>query len=146
MQRMEIIPNIGVGQIRFGMAREEVISILGPAEDSGKNSEGEVSDDWPLMSVRYSKNTDEVVEIALRHESGVIYNGRTYVLGDELLEELLKSDSSPQLCLGFLLFLDLGIALTGVHDNDSEQLALSVFSSGRWDFAEEHFQSYNRKL
>jgi hypothetical protein len=50
-----------------------------------------------------------------------------------VLKKLIEFDSEPMEYLGFLVFLKLGIQLTGFCDDDDDDKAAALFVRGRWD-------------
>ena len=50
-----------------------------------------------------------------------------------VIKRLFLLDSSAATYLGFLVFLELGISLTGFHDDDEDQKAFTAFERGSWD-------------
>jgi len=59
-------------------------------------------------------------------------------------EKLILKDGSPYEYVGFIIMLQLGMTLTGFHDADESQKAVTVFSPGRWDQLKPQFRSYSR--
>lgn len=54
------------------------------------------------------------------------------------LEQACRLDGAPVLSFGFVVLRKRGIAITGIHDDDKSQLAVTVFSEGDFDeFAED---------
>jgi hypothetical protein len=39
--------------------------------------------------------------------------------------------------VGYIIFYKLGIAVTGFHDNDESQKAITIFEEGYWDDSKE---------
>jgi hypothetical protein len=50
-----------------------------------------------------------------------------------VVRRLAAADPDPTEMVGLLVFLKLGIALTGFHDGRESDLAVTVFEPGRWD-------------
>ncbi|EIJ45150.1 hypothetical protein GWL_45900 [Herbaspirillum sp. GW103] len=46
---------------------------------------------------------------------------------------MVNLDGNPYESVGFIVLLNLGITLTGFHDDDIYQRAVTVFTRGRWD-------------
>jgi hypothetical protein len=131
--KLEVLPLVGVGPVRFGMSPAEVAAVLGGASRTRTTSLGEAEEVRDGITVRYDKATHGVVEIAI--DTGISLTlGATPILeGDAPIAALLQRSRDVVECLGFLLFLDLGIAVTGFHDGDEEQRAVTLFAAGRWD-------------
>jgi hypothetical protein len=50
-----------------------------------------------------------------------------------LIAFLTRLDPNPFLFVGFVVFLELGIRLSGFHDGDESQKAIGVVRGGYWD-------------
>jgi hypothetical protein len=56
---------------------------------------------------------------------------------------MLRSyDPHPFEWVGFIIFLEIGIALTGYHDGDTAQRAMTIFPQGRWDAYRDQFSPF----
>ena len=140
----EIAPLVGVGPIAFGMTPEEVEQVLGPPALSTTNGEGEREERRDELTVRYGVDSGGVVEVAFGPESRVSIEGIAILQARDPVDEVVSRSKDVVECLGFLVSLDLGLTLTGYHDNDLEQRALTVFAPGRWDALSEHFVKFAR--
>lgn len=58
----------------------------------------------------------------------------------EAFQKLLRKDSCPYEYFGFVILLDLGITLTGFHDEDEFQRSVTAFTHGRWDQSKGKFK------
>jgi hypothetical protein len=84
-----------------------------------------------------------VVEIALTPPANVLFNDRPVFENPAVWREIVELDRNPKECLGFIVLEQIGITLTGFHDSDSEQLAITAFASGRWDKMQAQMKSFN---
>ena len=50
-----------------------------------------------------------------------------------VLERLCQLGRDPRLLLGFVIFYDLGLTLTGFHDGDVDQRGATLFIKGAHD-------------
>jgi hypothetical protein len=50
----------------------------------------------------------------------------------QVFESLCREDGEPIDSIGFIIFYKLGIAMTGFHDGQDSQKAISVFRKGLW--------------
>jgi hypothetical protein len=57
--------------------------------------------------------------------------------------KLIKEGRKPFEYMGFVILLDLGVTLTGFHDNDESQKALTAFARGRWDHLRDKFGEFH---
>ena len=51
----------------------------------------------------------------------------------DVFRTLIDADKQPFELLGFIVLLNLGITLTGFHDEATDERAVTVFTRGRWD-------------
>ena len=136
-EHFEIISYSGCGNIKFGMTPAEVESELGAPDQVSENYLNQRVEFRSFMNVAYS-NGDEprLNHIGFgRQMEAVTYKELKLFKEDPftVLKELARSDSHPYVYLGFVVFLDLGITLTGFHDEDESQKAIALFEKGAWD-------------
>lgn len=133
----EIFPYVGAGPITFGMSPERVESILGLPELVERNHLNQRVEHRAFMNVGYSNDGG----LALNHIGfgrqmiGVRYGDLKIFVDDVdlVVQALCTDDGAPGVYLGFLVLANLGLALTGFHDNDRSQLAITLFPKGAWD-------------
>lgn len=145
MKTLTYTPYEGAGSIKFGMSREGASEILGPPNSTTTTSMGEVEDDWGLITLRYDVDSETVAEIAFHPNSGIEFEGKQLYNEDELTSFLSSKDDSPYECFGFVVFLEIGIAITGFHDGDVGERAITAFKKGRWDSMRNSFQAFHNK-
>ena len=109
------------------MTPDEVAEIIGAPSAVSNNTRGERSETRHGITVRYGDTG--VVEFAFLPESSVLLHGVDLFECSDPIDALLEVDPCPMECLGFLLFLGIGIAITGFHDGDASQKALTTFGS-----------------
>lgn len=138
MNDLEIHPLVGVGALEFGMTASQVEYLIGAPDDfevdESDNERREFRRDNGLQAV-YSKH-GSLVELGFsRNISGLSFHSNAVFAMPEMdvIELLTSVDSSPYFLLGFVIFLNLGITLTGFHDENESQKAITVFEKGRWD-------------
>ena len=128
---MEIIPYKSVGPIAFGMTVAEIHAAIGQPFLTDTSYIGDTV-------LRY-KNLNAVVSAAGLVEVGLLPEMPTFLMGISIFSspsaffDLCRRDGAPQECLGFVVLLNLGITMTGFHDGDEAQKAVTVFALGRWD-------------
>lgn len=138
MKKLEIQPYIGVGVLRFGMNQDAIAQLIGAPTRQKKGFSGELTEyrrENGLLTT-YDKNTHELVEIGLsrnilelEYQNSEIFSSPPMAI----LSELVKLDGRPYESLGFIVLLNLGITLTGFHDGDVNQKAVTVYAQGRCD-------------
>jgi hypothetical protein len=135
--KFEIVPFVSVGKLKFGMTVEEVMDILGMPSHVNENDEGERvefrSINYDIL-VTYDKKTRTAVEFGfgktIKYLSFIRQN--IFLLPTlEVLNILAKEDGSPYEALGIINFLNLGITVSGFHDNDDSQKAVTVSKENR---------------
>lgn len=133
MTTFEVKPYQGTSELRFDMTPSEVSAALGEPRRKSVNRRGEPDWFYGDHSVRFSKAGDALVEIAFLKNAKVSLNGID-VFGDaDSFTRIAALDDEVFEFYGFLVFFGLGITLTGFHDNDEAQKALTMFHRGRWD-------------
>jgi hypothetical protein len=143
MNDMNLIPYIGVGPIRFEMAPEDVEKALGKPNSITISGRGETEEHRGEITVRYDSETNDVVEMSFGTNSGLMLDEVCLSSSSDLTKYLMSKDPNPVECFGFLLYLGLGIAATGFHDEDEDQKAISIFKKGRWDSMKDNFTSFS---
>jgi hypothetical protein len=139
MQHFNIKPLLSVGPVRFGLEPSEVEGLLGPAVSATKNRDGEREERRDGITVRYGAESGKVAEVAFGPEVVVTIDGLSILEADDPVRELAARSRDVVECLGFIVFLDLGLTLTGYHDDAPEQRALTAFAPGHWDSMRSHF-------
>ena len=128
-----IVPYQSVGPIRFGMSSAELVQAVGAPTNSRENSSGELSFQYPAFSVRLSAKDQTVAEAGFSSANDVRL-GDVNIFGSiTAFEKLAELDGNPLEYLGFIVLLNLGITMTGFHDDDPSDRAVTVFARGRWD-------------
>ena len=137
-QSFEIISYVGPKPLLFGMIRDQVEAIVGPPES--------ITDEhrtyYESFNIRYSKQDKGLVEIGFSSDAKVTILGINPFIQKNGFRDLLRRDSCPYECYGFIVLLNLGITLTGFHNDDPDQLAITAFAPGVWD----HLKSKLRKF
>lgn len=129
----EIISYVGAKPLLFGMTERQVEAIIGPPETIMTNGLGEPDASYESFSIRYSKQDKKLVEIGFSKTARVTILGINPFTQKHGFHDLVRKDSCPYESYGFIILLDLGITLTGFHDNDPDQLAITAFVRGRWN-------------
>ncbi|MGU3163880.1 hypothetical protein [Vibrio cholerae] len=138
-------PYVGVGPIRFGMDPSDVGKVLGKPDSISTSGRGETEEHRGDITIRYDSETNCVVEMSFCPDSDLMLDNERLYSSNDLTKYLMSKDPQPVECFGFLLFLNLGIAATGFHDDDADQLAISVFIKGRWDSMKDSFTPFLKK-
>lgn len=135
-------PYCGALPIKFGMAPEDVAMELGKPTRVTTNWLGELDQSWGSVSVRYSKEQGVAVEIALLPSTKLLFGDIDLFRCDNPIGILMQHDSIPYESLGFIVFMELGMTITGFHDRDDAQRAITMFQRGRWDAQKPRMKPY----
>lgn len=129
---------VGVGDVRFGMSSAQVEHLLGPAVSRRKGFLGEITEyrrDGGLLAT-YAKDSDALVELGFSENILELQlDGKKLFATNEpeTFSDLVRADGRPYETVGFIVLLELGITLTGFHNNSKAKKAVTVFVKGRWD-------------
>jgi hypothetical protein len=136
-----IEPYVSAGRFKFGASYSDIISDLGEPWLKQKNRLGE-------MIIRYEEfsatiSSYGVVEVSFLPEVNVCILGINAFGDPEAFRKLCSLDGNPKETLGFIVLLNLGITMTGFHDGDESQKAITAFAKGRWDQLAGELQDYD---
>jgi hypothetical protein len=138
----EIVSYVGPKPLLFGMTEIQVASVVGIPLRTTLSNLGEKNSQYELFSTRYSPQNGALVEVGFSAAAKVSICGMDVFRQIDLFPRLLREDSCPYEYVGFVILLDLGITLTGFHDDDQSQRAITAFTRGKWD----HLKSKFKKL
>ena len=135
---LSIVPYTGVGALRLGLPPEEIHALLGaPRVKRPQGSKlREMYADGIACTYEGAPDRLGLVEIGFaKTVRDLNYAGvRLFELPPQrALERLIQDDPDVAEALGFLIFLHLGVATSGFHAAQQEELAVTVFARGRWD-------------
>ena len=135
--KFEIIPLSGAGNLSFGMTPIQVAQVLGAPDQASTNHLKQRTEFRSFMNVAYTPDQQEkLCHIGFgRQMEDITLKGINFFKSEptEVLKKLMSIDGTPFLYMGFIVFLNLGITLTGFHDNDLSQKAITLFEQGAWD-------------
>ena len=131
---LEVIPYDRFGLLRFGQSqREECLTHYGPPESICKNRELVEEFHYNAFVVRFDPKTNAVQECTLLPGAVATIDGMELTWDQDFLRQACDRDGDPLDSLGFIVLKKLGIAVSGIHDHDKPQLAVTVFRKGLWD-------------
>ena len=137
-----IVSYTSAGPIRFGMSQDELKDVIGPPIRMGKNFIGNATWTYRDFDVQLSAVDDIVIQAGFTPQVGVDLDGIDIFRLPSAFEDLIKKDGQPFESNGFIILLRLGITLTGFHDNDPSQKAVTAFARGVWDDSRARFKPY----
>ena len=77
--------------------------------------------------------TNLVRECTLLPKASATIDGIKLTWDNEFLRKACDRDGNAKNVYGFIVLNNLGIAITGLHDKDKSQLAVTAFSRGDFD-------------
>jgi len=131
-------PLVGIGDITFGMPPNDVLREMGVSPSRTKNSSNKERinfDDNLERNITFSFQDGILCELGVAKENRFASIYGMPVFSDPLrtLEKLKRKVSFVYEMLGFLIFDEIGITLTGFHDGAIEDQAVTAYASGRWN-------------
>lgn len=144
--QFELQSFVGALPLRFDMTSEEVHSILGPADSESKNFLGGLTLHYYRpgldVTVGFDKHSGLATHFGFGRQSMILFRGMD-VFGDPLAwQSIVRLSSDCHEWVGFIVCCDLGIQLSGFHDDDTSQLAISVFPEGNYESHRPRFTPY----
>ena len=126
---MRIEPYEGVDSLRFDKSSQsDVIALYGEPTTIRRNRSGAVELHYNDLIARFDPDNDTLREITLLPYVKTTINGLEVTWDHTFLQKLCKSDTAPRDAYGYIVFTKFGVAVTGIHDNDESQLAITLFS------------------
>ena len=128
----------------LGLKRSEIDRIMGeqpkPSEPGLPGEEGVF---YPSAFLRVVLRDDLAVEVALIPPARLSFRDRPLFEDPEIWRELVIADGDARECLGFIILPRLALTLTGFHDEDPGDLAVTAFEPGRWDKFERNMRPFS---
>lgn|SRR5688572_2723737 len=121
----QIDPYIGVGPIKFGAGKKDVEKVLGKPDDTYKDFLDRTVEVRGSVSIKYSK-PGKVNEVSFLDDVDVFFR-EINILKDKDAAKKLDAISKPENSVGFKIYFDLGITVTG-FGKKKEAKTLSVFA------------------
>lgn len=126
-----IEPYEAIGPLHFGMRQDEIVALMGEPQRITRNDMGNSELWYDHMNVIVED--DRLVEVGFASDMQVSVRGINPFTDPTAYVSLCRLDGNPCEVLGFIVLRNLGITLTGFHDKDKSQKALTAFARGRWD-------------
>jgi hypothetical protein len=123
------------------MNHDAIVATMGEPQRVTKNHLGNLELWYDHMNV--IMEGDRLVEAGFAPDMPVSICGIHPFTDPDAFASLCELDGSPCEVLGFVVFRRLGITLTGFHDKDESQKALTAFTSGRWDVLESQMKPFH---
>ena len=136
----EIVSYVGAKPLLFGMTEDQAERAVGAPLKTSVNFLGERNSNYEGFNISHSAQSGGLVEVGFSSDVNVVIRGVELFREPEAFPKLLQQDSCPYEHVGFIILLDFGITLTGFHDNDPFQRAITAFTRGRWDHLKGKFK------
>lgn len=131
---LQITPYASFGPLAFNTTtKTDCALLLGEPLRKRNNRKGIEEYEYDQFVVRFDPKTLTVIECTLLPYADATIDGIKVTWDRPFLRLACKQDPSPRDVHGFIVFQRLGIAVTGIHDDDDSQLAITVFSKGGFD-------------
>lgn len=127
---LDIQPNVGVAGLNFGASLDEVQQRWGKPISTAQNRSGETVFAYPDIQLTF--DDAGLAEVGVAPQADPVVDGARPLSSKADFERLVRDDGQAQQMFGFIVLETLGLTITGVHDGDTEQLALTAFRTGRW--------------
>ncbi|MCL6655420.1 hypothetical protein A6R70_24425 [Agrobacterium rubi] len=129
----EIDPGQGLGNLEFGMTMSDVGCILGQEKD--RSIRDEVTELYFENYLNLAFRDGALFQIGATHYTkGVTYKNIDVLSAEPLsvLKAMEVEDGEAFENYGFIVFLKLGVSLTGFHDDDLDNKAVTVAVLEEW--------------
>lgn len=138
-----IEPYLSVGLLHFGMSQSEVIAAVGSPKRIAQNNKGNLVLWYEGLNATIENHG--LVEVGFEPEEEVsIFDIRPFSELDGF-SRLCELDGDPQEVWGFIVLEKLGITLTGFHDDDEAQRAITAFIRGRWNVLQSKMKPFSTR-
>ncbi|CUX06986.1 hypothetical protein AGR1B_pa0230 [Agrobacterium fabacearum S56] len=130
---LEIYPAQGLGNLKFGMTIGESRTILGQELD--RSVRDDVTELYFENYLNLAFRNDVLYRIgATRYSSGITYKDMDIFAAEPLsvLKAMEAEAGEAFEMYGFIVFLKLGLSLTGFHDDDQENKAMTISVLEEW--------------
>lgn len=136
VNEFRIVPG-GLHPCSLGMSLQQIERAMGaePTKHGSGLPDEEVYR-YQDFGVRIAMRDERAVEISLTPPARVLLEGKSLFADGAVWQELVAMDGDAREALGFIVLPRLRFALTGFHDRNSGQLAISAFEAGRWNLLE----------
>lgn len=129
MYKLDILPFIGTETYKLGMSFDEAKKTLNDQIQIIENKkEKKIIDGMGMVSMKFTN--DELSEFSIL-ESDQVFFENLDVFSDTF-HEILKQNYDAVYKYGFLIFDQIGIALSGYTEKE-EQKTITVYRKGAWN-------------
>lgn len=119
--------------VPFGTSLDECKRSFGPPSKERVNRLKEAELFYEKFVMRFRPGALTLREVTLLPKCEGQLNGAKIEWNMEFFRWVCREDGSPKEHLGFVICDRLGVAMTGFHDSDTSQLAITCYSKNDWD-------------
>ncbi len=131
---MVIVPYTSIGPLVFGVtSAAECLELLGTPDMKTTNWQGVEQYCYKHVWIRIDPHTRRVSDCSLIPFAEASVDGIPVTWDMDFLRRVCACDGEPMLAYGFVVLKKLGIAITGIHDDDRSQLAVTAFLRDQLD-------------
>ena len=131
---MNIEPYKSFGPLKFGQSsKDDCVHFLGEPMKISKNRVGIEEFHYDSFIIRFDRLTSTVRECTLLPRTTATIGDIDITWDQNFLRQACERDGSPRDSYGFIVLKNLGVAVTGIHDEDESQLAITAFSESDID-------------
>lgn len=138
---------VGALPLRFGMSADEIVKLVGEPDTRSTNYFGAPSFSYYASGLDLNVGFDKGSELATHFGFGRLSSVRFKhldIFGDPAAwRAIVQMSSDCHEWVGFVICCDLGIQLSGFHDGDDNQLAISIFPKGDYDRHRPKFKPFS---
>lgn len=131
---LEIKSYTSIDDLRFENAtKNDAISSFGKPSVERKTRLGNVEYKYNDFILRFDSLTSMLLECTLLPYVKATINGIKVTWDKAFLKKICELDGTPKNSYGFIVLGKLGLAITGIHDSDESQLAITIFHKSELD-------------
>ena len=125
---LEIKSYTSIDNLRFEYStKNDAITCFGKPVMERITRLGNIEYEYTHFILRFDPLTHTLLECTLLPYAEAIINGIAVTWDKAFLKELCLLDEEPKNAYGFIILGKFGLAITGIHDSDESQLAITVF-------------------
>lgn len=130
---MVIVPYKSIGPLILGETTDlECIALLGPPERILHMFADVECYCYKNVWVRIDNVTRRVNDCSLIPYAEGSVDGISVTWDKDFLRRVCVRDGEPMVAYGFVVLKNLGIAVSGIHDDDPSQMAVGAFLRDQW--------------
>jgi hypothetical protein len=131
MTTFTLDPYVGALPIDFNMTASDVGRVLGPPRKVLPSALGGYDELRQDINIGYTTE-GSIAGIVLLPNSSLLFEGQDLFRAPDTVGFLSQFDS-PMTAVGMIMFLELGVRLSGFHDSNEADKAIEVVRRGHWD-------------